>query len=185
MIIRKTEEGVVTVRRRVPTMTSGKIDARGERGQGLVLVALAMTVLLGIVALAVDVGLLLHERRTVQNAVDAMVLAGAAELPDDPDLAIENANEWALKNGITAGEIQSISVTTTNVPNDTLVVELNRDFSFVFGRVMGLLETDIGAGASAMMGSPVGAGGLKPWVVTDEVEFPSRRNRWARRRCLP
>ena len=39
-----------------------------EFGQGLVLGALAMVVILGFAAIAVDVGLFLHERRDLQNA---------------------------------------------------------------------------------------------------------------------
>ena len=49
---------------------------RQEFGQGLVLAALAMVVILGFAAMAIDVGLFLHERRELQNAADAAALAG-------------------------------------------------------------------------------------------------------------
>lgn len=52
---------------------------REESGQVLVLMALSMTVLLGIVGFATDIGVMLRERRTVQTAADAAALAGAAE----------------------------------------------------------------------------------------------------------
>ena len=48
-----------------------------DRGQTLVWVAVGMVVLLGIVALAVDVGHLYAERRHMQNAADAGALEAA------------------------------------------------------------------------------------------------------------
>ncbi len=55
-----------------------------QKGQVLVLFALALTVLLGITALVVDIGGFFHERRSLQNAMDSAALAGAADLPDSP-----------------------------------------------------------------------------------------------------
>ena len=51
-----------------------------RRGKVLVLVALTLTVLLGMVGLTVDSGLLQTGRRQVQNAADAGALAAAMEL---------------------------------------------------------------------------------------------------------
>ena len=53
-----------------------------EDGQMLILFVLALGVLMGMVAMTVDVGLILHERRSLQNAADAAALAGVQELPD-------------------------------------------------------------------------------------------------------
>ena len=44
---------------------------RAERGQALIMFVLAAGVLCGFVAMAIDVGLILHERRVLQNAADA------------------------------------------------------------------------------------------------------------------
>ena len=140
-----------------------------ERGQVLVLAMVSMVALLGFVAMAVDVGLLLHERRTLQNAADAAALAGAAELPDNPALAVSKAQDWAAKNGVSPGEIDTIQVQSTYVANDTMYVALKRDFNWLFGRVVGMTQSDVGAHASALLGSPAGVDGLKPWSVTNEV----------------
>ena len=150
-------------------MVCGKCGTANERGQALILAVLGMAVFLGFVAMAVDVGLLLNERRTLQNGADAAALAGAVELPDNPPLAIQKAQEWAVNNGIDPTEIESITVGTTNVPNDTIYVDVSRDFDWLFGRVVGLDQSDVGAHAAALIGSPVGIGGLKPWAVTDQV----------------
>jgi Flp pilus assembly protein TadG len=50
---------------------------RGEEGQTLVVIALAVTVLLGAVALGVDAGYGLTQRRVMQNAADAGTIAAA------------------------------------------------------------------------------------------------------------
>ena len=146
-----------------------KTANRNERGQGLVLAVLAMAVLLGFVAMSVDIGLLYNHRRDLQNAADAAALAGAVELPDNPDLAVTKAQEWAAKNGIDPSEIESIEVQTTSYPNDTLHVEIGQTFDWVFARVLGKTQSDVGAEASAKIGSPVAMSGLKPWAVTDAV----------------
>jgi hypothetical protein len=56
----------------------------GERGSVAVLLALALTALLGFAALVVDVGLSWAARAEAQTAADAAALAGAARLGDGP-----------------------------------------------------------------------------------------------------
>lgn len=76
---------------------------RAYEGQVLVLMAIAMVVMLGFTALAVDVGHLLGERRMTQNAADAAALAGARLLMlgrSDSEI-IEAARDYALRNGYT------------------------------------------------------------------------------------
>src|SRR5438128_7497517 len=51
--------------------------SRRERGQGIVLLALFLVVLVGLVGLGVDGGSLYLHRRGMQNAADAAAFAGA------------------------------------------------------------------------------------------------------------
>ena len=53
---------------------------KNEKGQTLVLAALALTVLLGFAGLAVDMGVLRYERRLQQTAADAAAVAGASNI---------------------------------------------------------------------------------------------------------
>ncbi len=69
-----------------------------DRGQIIVLAALIIAVVLGMGALAVDVGFFLHERQNVQKAVDAGALAGAQLLPDDASTAATVAAQFTLAN---------------------------------------------------------------------------------------
>ena len=138
-----------------------------EFGQGLVLGALAMVVILGFAAMAIDVGVFLHERRDLQNAADAAALAGAAELPESPAEAEAKAHEWADKNGIdiAGGELDPVEITTTYVTNDTVRVRVTRETPFVFGRVLGLTSETMHATGVGRVGSPSIATNAMPWAL--------------------
>jgi hypothetical protein len=126
---------------------------------------LASTVLLGFVAMAIDVGLFYEDRRHLQNTADAAALAGVAELPANPAAANLKAAEWVANNGVDSTEIKSIEVRTTGYPNDTVYVELEGDFGWIFGRVLGKTTDKVGASAAAQVGSFAGGGDLMPWAM--------------------
>jgi Putative Flp pilus-assembly TadE/G-like len=69
-----------------------------QEGQVAIVVALMLTVMLGFGALVVDVGLNWAARTQLQSAADAAALAGAAELPGQPDEALAKATEYMLDN---------------------------------------------------------------------------------------
>ena len=81
-----------------------------EKGQTLIMFTLLLVVLLGFVAMVVDVGMFLHERQNVQNMVDAAALAGAQNLPDDSSGALAAAQQYAQLNE-SGGSPASVSVT--------------------------------------------------------------------------
>jgi Flp pilus assembly protein TadG len=99
------EERVVTMRIR-----------HDESGQVLVLAVLCMTVLLGFVALATDVGLLFRAKRNLQIAADAAVAAGALDyLYNASNVKAQAAAiAAAAQNGVTNGS--GGAVVTVNVP---------------------------------------------------------------------
>ena len=72
-----------------------------DSGQVLIISALCMTCLLGFVGVAVDVGLLLREKRLLQTAADSAAIAGAAELINGDVTAGAKAD--ASLNGVTDG----------------------------------------------------------------------------------
>ncbi|TMG04577.1 MAG: hypothetical protein E6I09_06145 [Chloroflexi bacterium] len=112
----------------------GLIDKRNvdNGGQALVVFVLALTVILGFVAMTVDLGLFYEDRRHLQNTADAAALAGVVELPLNPVAAKQKAQDWAANNGVPASQIKKIEIRTSEVPNDTLYVELEKQFSWVF-----------------------------------------------------
>jgi len=144
-------------------MNKYRTHAPKEGGQALIMTVLAMTVIVGFTAMAIDVGMLFRERRDFQNSADAMALAGVAELPLNPVGARQKAQEWATNNGVDGSEIKSIEIRTTGVPNDTLFVQLEGEFSWIFGRVLGMTTDNVGAQAAARIGTLAGGHEMMPW----------------------
>lgn len=83
-----------------------------DSGQTLVIIALCMTVLLGFVALAVDVGSLFQARRSMQVAADAAAVAGALDFKYNNSVtsAKAAARAAAAANGVSSSYI------TINIP---------------------------------------------------------------------
>ena len=77
---------------------------RDERGQVLALTAVTMTLVLGFLALATDVGLLYRAKRNVQIAADAAAVAGALDYKFNSSVSSCQAAGYAAAtaNGVTA-----------------------------------------------------------------------------------
>ena len=72
---------------------------REEEGQAIFLAAGLLLLFLVIAAEVMDVGWWLHDKRDAQNDVDASVLGGAQDLPDE-GLASAAAAQWAADNTV-------------------------------------------------------------------------------------
>lgn len=134
---------------------NGKL--RSENGQTLVQVTLMLVVLLGFVALAIDVGLIYAERRHMQNAADAGALAGARELclTGNPTTAENIARAYATtQNGAAAVDV-TIDGNIVNV-----VAHISAD-TFLAG-VIGVNSVAVEADAAAACGAANSACGLWP-----------------------
>ncbi|TMF03751.1 MAG: hypothetical protein E6I38_13575, partial [Chloroflexi bacterium] len=146
-------------------MSSANERSRHEGGQALVLFVLALAVILGFVAMTIDLGLLFEDRRHLQNTADAAALAGVAELPLQPVAARQKAEQWAANNGVPVSQIKKIEIRTTEVPNDTLYVELEKQFDWIFGGALGLSTDPVSAAAAAQIRSLRGTSNLMPWAI--------------------
>jgi len=142
-----------------------RISGRGQRGQMLLVTALSMAMLLGFTAMAIDVGLAYQDRRDLQNDADAAALAGSQHLPLDPLQAKAKARDWLILNGIKPAQITDISIESKYATNDTVRVEVDDNFGWIFGRVLGLSNSNIGAYAKARVGSVEGGNQMMPWAV--------------------
>src|ERR1017187_3129526 len=74
-----------------------------DSGQVAILTILCLTCLLGFVAFAVDVGLLLRAKRVEQTAADSAVMAAAAEFSYGDMLTAAQAD--AVQNGVPASAV--------------------------------------------------------------------------------
>lgn len=138
---------------------------RKESGQTLVHVALMMVVLLGFLALAIDVGLLYSERRRMQNAADAGALAGAREICLEPKAYggdwYEAAHDYAVnRNFAPAADISREDWTVTVVASSWV--------DLFFARIFGMDMVRVGAVAAAACGKAKSACGL--WPITYSVD---------------
>jgi len=75
-----------------------RLHEEGEKGQSIIILALAVVVLLAFVGIAIDVGRLYGTRIQLSRAVDAAALAGVLELPELDD-ADARARQFMRTNG--------------------------------------------------------------------------------------
>ena len=156
-------------------------DIRSESGQTLVLVALSMTVLMGFLGLAIDVGNVRSTEHRLQAVADAAALAGAIEvsycngtaLCDEMKTAVKNA---ATENGFTytfststctqpaagSGSVLLLNngpclISSPTDPNNgnakTVETLAQVDQTWYFGRVFGLQPARVWARAEAGLGN--------------------------------
>jgi Flp pilus assembly protein TadG len=135
--------------------------ARGERGQVLLVVTLALVALLGVAAFAIDVGYAYYAKRQLQSATDAAALAGAQDLPTAAT-AIATATSYAAAN--TPGNLSSLTFsyttkcTATSIiatgcvssvnPNE-LVVTGSASTNTWFAKLFGISHFDVSTHANA------------------------------------
>lgn len=131
--------------------TAARAPRCSETGQVLVLFTLAIATIMGFVALTIDVGLILHERRGMQNAADAAALAAVQDLPTSPATAVVAAHKWAADNGYGPSSGATVTVNTP-YNGDTASVEviIEQDTPYVFARALGFNSVSVHARAVAV-----------------------------------
>jgi hypothetical protein len=133
-----------------------------ERGQAALLTVLFLVVLVGVAAAVLDVGSWYQEDRDLQKTMDAAALAGAQALPDDPGGATALAGEYATKNG---GGLDSTSVTTSTIANDTIEVVGSRQAPGFLSKIFGIDSVTVHATAKARVGVLASAKWAAPIAV--------------------
>ncbi len=131
-----------------------------EGGQMLVLFVLALGVLMGFVAMTVDVGMIFVERRSLQNAADAAALAGSPELPPTGNsaTAMAMAREFAEKHGFVDG-VDGVTVkvqTPHNGDEKQIEVTITKQEPFLFALALGLNSVEVSAQAVASLSDGAG-----------------------------
>jgi len=152
-----------------------------ERGVSLVFVALAMVVLLGMAALAIDVGMLYTAKGQAQNAADSGALAGAGTLilsPDDATVATNEAETFAeqhqmIKQQVDIWPAEDVQVDLVNKRVTVTARRINARGNAVptfFARVLSIDWVDVTATATAEVGPANTASCLKPWAIPDAFD---------------
>jgi hypothetical protein len=134
-------------------MSSGDVRRpRSRQGQAFILYIFAIIVMVGVAALAVDVGRLCVLKTELQTACDAAALAAADCLPDATDAQSEARVLADMNYALSGFDSGPLSFTFTHPykGDDNLVrVDLVAYGSFFFAPLIGTSGTDIAVGAAA------------------------------------
>jgi Flp pilus assembly protein TadG len=139
-----------------------------RRGQILVMLTILIPVLLGVVAMGVDITVFYWTWAEMHAAADAAVLAGAASLPDSPTLAIAGAKTYALNNGMIASEIATPVVAGDHLSTS---VTLTRVVPYYFGQVLGLTSSPVVVTATASLQNTGAASGALPIGLSVQTTY--------------
>ncbi|HET9481228.1 MAG TPA: pilus assembly protein TadG-related protein [Candidatus Polarisedimenticolia bacterium] len=152
-----------------------------RRGASLMFTAIAMVVLLGMAALAIDVGMLYTAKGQAQNAADAGALAGAGALllsPTDAANATNVAESFAEKHQMIHQDVEidpaaDVQVDLANFRVTVTARRINARGNAVptfFAKILGWDLVDVQATAVAEVGPALTASCLKPWAIPDAYD---------------
>lgn len=138
-------------------------------------IAVTITFLVGMIGFATDAGMLFVTRARLQNTVDASVLAAAQELPATggatTTYVTSVACDYVARNAVTGmrgtpGSAACGGKADVTFPASTQVrVTAYRTVQPTFGRLIGFRTVNVGATASAQIGS-LGAACVFPFFLT-------------------
>lgn len=129
----------------VPFSAALRTSLKNEAGQGMVLFALVLIVLIGFGALTLDIGRISVEKSKLQNAVDAAALAAVQDLPDKA-AAGNTAEECARNNGI----IAPVDITFSD-SDRKISVKATQPVEYTLAKVLGFDRTTVSVQAAATL----------------------------------
>jgi Putative Flp pilus-assembly TadE/G-like len=165
--------------------------SRRERGSTLLIVAGSLTVLLGIGALAIDIGSLYVARSETQRAADAAALAGAkvfvetgcvtsGDCTTEETTASDRATQVAQQNLVQGQSVTISGVTFKETPQNpqiTIQVQSPNLHVYFAGAVGITTAPTVGATATAEAYNPSGQSGapafctgcVRPWLISNSA----------------
>lgn len=143
---------------------------RKKDGQALVQIAVMMSVLIGFVALVVDVGGMYLTKTQLQRMADSGAVAGAQFLPNMAD-AESQAVSYVYKNRLPGYSINPDDYTVDADASSgyKITVTVSREAMFGFAQVLGITPPNIPA--TAIASRTGGLSGLRPWALTGNEDF--------------
>lgn len=134
---------------------------REQKGSVAVLTAVAVTALLGLAAITVDIGNLYLNKTQLANMADAAALAGARDLPEGEEQAMLAANNYAERNGKPGDTI----VMAVNGDNTVINATVRRQVPLIFAKVFNFMSSEVSATAKASNQVVTGVTGAVPAVT--------------------
>jgi Flp pilus assembly protein TadG len=150
-------------------VTTRKQAGARERGQIIVVFALALIAIVAMVGLILDGGSTFAQRRSQQNAADLASLAGANDylLNNDVTLATARARAVAAQNGFThgtGGVTVDVAIDTANGAEVT--VNIGAQHHNTFAAIVGQATWGVAVTATALTGFPDTAHGAGPMIFS-------------------
>lgn len=144
-------------------------DRDRERGQILVIFALALVAIVAMVGLVIDGGSAFAQRRSQQNGSDLAAMAGANTylLTNSNASTISAAREVSRQNGWehgVGGVVVNVSIDTSN--GAAVTVEVDAPHDNYFGGIVGFDTMDVGTTATAVGGFPDTVEGAAPMIFS-------------------
>ena len=147
-----------------------------ERGQIIVIFALALIAIIAMVGLVLDGGSAFAQRRDQQSASDLAALAAANDymLDSDATAARTRARTVAAANGYThgvGGVVVNVTITTTNGAGAQ--VDISAPHRNNFASIVGMPTWEVATTAKAEAGYPDTANGAGPLIFSIDAFGPS------------
>lgn len=137
---------------------------RNEKGGMIVIVAFIFTVVMGLGAVAVDIGNLYLNKARLQSTADAAALAGVQELPDNNEQAAQVARNYAMLNGKSGDAITDLTISQ----NLQIGITVKRSVPYIFARIFGLNAGVVAAGSTARIVPISAADGIVPFGIVKQ-----------------
>lgn len=132
---------------------------RKQRGN-VAMMAVFSTALMGMAALAVDVGMNTQTRTRIQSVADAAALAGGKSLMVDQAKAREVAVDFAQRNGV------PITAADVSFPDSASIrVNWTQPLNGAFANAFGIQRFQVPVKATAGLYSMTGGKAIRPWGI--------------------
>jgi Flp pilus assembly protein TadG len=135
-----------------------------ERGQVLAIFAILLFVIIGVVAVVIDISWVWSNGLRVQRAADAAALAGVIYLPGNPSGAYAVARAEATKNGYTAGSGTTVTPAQDSGNPRRLNVTITTSVNSFFARIFGINSFSVSKESQAEYALPVPMGSPQSYL---------------------
>jgi hypothetical protein len=153
-----------TIKAATPEEAKSRAEQVKQAGQIIAIFALALTALIGLVGIAVDITFAWREELRIQRAADAAALAGVVYLPGNVTGGISASTQEAVKNGYTGG-VGNTTVAAAQNPTNLreMDVAITARVPTFFMRAFGVDHFTVTRSSKAIYVLPVPMGSPDPY----------------------
>ena len=124
-----------------------------QKGSGIAMFAISLTVVVGMAAFAVDVGVMMTARNQLQTGVDASTLAAATGLQVSESEAISRGISISHQDTLIDKTLDLEEEEFSFIDNDKVHVAATRNIDLYFSQFFGLQKIPIHVEATALLGN--------------------------------